>query len=282
MISTVRGYPLDILSAMDYASRSHASETSKLQPQYRSGGAALTLLQPHSDDVALSISGSLQRWRGEIDIITLFSSTGSDADVRAFEDNRFAEMHCCGLTRLDLPQSSRSNAPEKTTQSNRYQALAERMPCIEGALAGPIGVGSHPDHIAASAYARDNGAALLWEDVAFWGIYGSSVEDRLELTETSMTAPSLVAIGIEVSGAAKAAALRCYPSQSQDIWRPIRYARAVAREHHVDGHCERVFIDSADLPWLEEGLGVRTIEGPSIQYGHLRLETRIAPWENRR
>lgn len=180
--------------------------------------------------------------------------------VRAFQ----AETTAIGLSELsDQP------VPPLTLSAGTALCLA------------PAGVGRHRDHWA-TCEAADNAPAttIHWEDVAFWGIYGMSSDDRIEFTirnEAWLT--NRVAINIDATDGLpfKRNVLHHYPSQSTEVWRPLRYGMLAAIECGLPGrYIERVFARAQDLEHVCRILNLRTSPLPPLPYGTLVLPSLCA------
>ena len=196
--------------------------------------ALVVALQPHPDDVALSIGGIVSALSQRVHLITLFSNSGDTqiSKERIREDSDFAQLINGQYKHLDLHQGDhRENVPDPIQFARALkdnQVFGEQTQL----LIGPASVSRHADHIFTQHVARSLACQVYWEDVAFWAIYGSSVEDRM-LFSLRSSSPifgyTLVAVDISQWMESKARMLRCYPSQSKELWRPLRYAWTAAR-----------------------------------------------------
>jgi LmbE family N-acetylglucosaminyl deacetylase len=236
-------------------------------------GQQLTLLQPHFDDAALSVGGIICACHRPVELMTIFSDS-DDAHVRRLEDAKYCLRIAAHQTEIGCHQGSRS------VHADSNIVLAENidLPSISRALVmAPLGVGGHPDHAATRLLAENLGAAVFWEDVAFWGIYGSSIEDRQEFGIRHTEHPCdmiLLVASIDDQIDEKIRGLRCYPSQSKEVWRVVRYSWAVAHEHGLPGgFAERLFVRKEALPLLLEAFDFSPPAPlPAFNYGGVSFE----------
>jgi LmbE family N-acetylglucosaminyl deacetylase len=238
----------------------------------------LVLPQPHPDDCALSVGGTLLKVANPLSLVTVFSdsATAEVSMARQAEDQR-----CAGL--LGAEWSHLGGRERASTSAIRGRAAVAQ---ISGAIRGlaargavllaPAAVARHVDHLAVHQAARSLDAAVFWEDVAFWSIYGASVEDRVQFAMRSsdwLADQVLVAIDVTDAVQAKAVLLGCYRSQSHEAWRPLRYAWAAARELGRPGYCERLFVRSDQIEGLAAALGLHAQPGPDLRYGTVPVRT---------
>lgn len=241
-------------------------------------GPHVTLLQPHPDDACLSVSGSLLAMDACGHLVTTHMPARDTLvwGMRKSEDNAFAKAIRFDLSTLDLREGT-----SNTAVINDSVDVARRLldacggSVAPSSLLAPMAVGRHPDHHLVRAAAMKMGCIAFWEDVAFWGIYGQSADDRVIFSETfDLTDFTMVAIGIDDWIPKKAALLSIYGSQSQDIWRPLRFAFTAAREINAKArYVERLFIrnDCFEVWTTYWGLTLERCKG--IQYGTLSINT---------
>ncbi len=234
----------------------------------------ITLLQPHADDAALSMAASLARMNASPTLITVFSES-STSETRKAEDAAFSRA--CGGTVVPLgfvEHVSGSTISPSIVDRARTSVDAERPAQMETVVA-PAAVSHHPDHRIVHLLARDIGCRIFWEDVAFWGIYASSVDDRIMFTERGeidLRRHYLVAVDISSLLPVKAAMLRLYRSQSDAVWRPLRYAWTAARELHLPfDYCERFFVHFDAVAQFEALLDGQITFLRSVPYGNAAL-----------
>lgn len=217
---------------------------------------SITVVQPHSDDAALSMFGALARMEAAPLIFTVFSES-SASDIRRAEDAAFARV--CGGAVVSLGHAEHASWTGLSDETTREvgQSLGLRLSGMTTPVLAPAAVSHHPDHRVTQVVAQEVGCRIFWEDVAFWGIYASSIDDRVLFTrrgDIDLRVHCLIAVDITSSLHLKAAALRLYGSQSSDVWRPLRYAWTAARELRVPfEYCERFFVH-VDAVSLFEGL----------------------------
>jgi LmbE family N-acetylglucosaminyl deacetylase len=241
-------------------------------------GAALTLLQPHSDDCALSVGGLLLQLANPLQLVTVFStsSTAEATATRQAEDRHFAELIAAEWSHLGHEEHRSTGPARSDTDVEAIVEGAGARRVQDDVVLAPAGVARHVDHMAVHQAARAMGATVLWEDVAFWSIYGASVEDRVLFSLRSadwLAEQVLVAVDITESVQGKAALLACYGSQSDERWRPLRYAWAAARELGRHGYCERLFMPDDEVEDRTAMLGLVVEPGPALQYGVVPVRT---------
>lgn len=230
----------------------------------------LLLLQPHPDDVALSLGGFLSGWRGSVSIESIFCQSDT-SEQRMKEDRRFVatlggnlreRMYREGepLPRFDVPEV-----------------------CAVGCLAlAPMAISRHRDHIAVRDAALQAGVQLYWEDVAFWGIYGMSTDDRVmaSMRDGELFA-KCVALHLDITEQwrAKARFLSSYTSQSRETWRPLRYAWTVGAEIGQKGRLfERIFVMTDHFTSACRFLGLQVRSQGVLRYGTATLSSFTGTW----
>lgn len=244
----------------------------------RDPAAQLVVVQPHPDDGALSVGGTLLTVGNPLKIVTVYSraATASASRTRQAEDRRFAELVGADWQHLDLAEGSSMSAPRPHTDVEAVASALRSLSTDGEVLVGPAAVARHVDHWAAQQAIRSLDAAVFWEDVAFWSIYGASIEDRVQFSLRDpewLAAQVLVAVDITDVVRDKAALLACYPSQSTEIWRPLRYGWVAARELGRTGYCERLFIGDDHLDAVARALRLQIEPGPVLQYGTAPIRT---------
>jgi len=238
----------------------------------------LLLLQPHPDDIALSVGGILARVLAQLAIITVYANGHNPemAGCRRAEDAEFAQLLRADLLTLNLPENP-SSSPVSNSDLVLHTMRAATRQFTGAILLAPASVARHPDHRVVQRVAADLGCGVFWEDVAFWGIYGSCVDDRVLLCERADLALdefTLVAVDISRQIEAKAMMLGCYSSQSTDVWRPLRYAWTAAREIGAPfSYCERLFIHDRHIREVERVLGASISAAGSLRYGTTDVRT---------
>jgi LmbE family N-acetylglucosaminyl deacetylase len=240
------------------------------------------VVQPHLDDAALSVGASLLDLTNPLWLVTLYSAALDDAET---ERRRGEDRECArGLDAsvVHLPSRERASLGEARTSGDVDVALSginERIETSAITVLAPAGVARHVDHLAAHEVGRRLGAIAYWEDVAFWAIYGASVDDRVMFAvRQRQWLGSVVCVGVDISTHLdrKAALLAWYPSQSEETWRPIRYHWTAARELGRSGYCERFFVPATGLEEFERLIGAELEDGPDLRYGTVDVPTRWA------
>lgn len=245
----------------------------------QSNGPSPVVLQPHPDDVALSIGGLLALIHANVTLLTVFGSSqlSGAKGQRAAEDAEFAGLLGADLRYLNFSErSSSSQMPEAgliepVVRANLWSEIES------GLLIAPAAVSRHPDHRVVQQIAANLGSGVFWEDVAFWGIYGSSVDDRVLFSlrnNPALADFTLVAVDISCHLESKAMMLGCYRSQSLDVWRPLRYAWTAARE--IDApfqYCERLFVRDDCVVNLEHLVGASLVRAGTLLYGATKVRT---------
>lgn len=247
-------------------------------PARKGAGPALVVLQPHPDDCALSAGGLLLQVANPLQLVTIFSTsaTAEATSTRQAEDRRFADMIAARWSHLDRPERSSTAHPHDRAEIKGVIDATSALVEGDDVLLAPAAVARHVDHLAVHQAAQALGAAVFWEDVAFWSIYGASIEDRVQF---SLRAPDwladqvLVAVDITRTVRDKAALLACYRSQSDERWRPLRYAWAAASELGRHGYCERLFMPCGEVDDRTGMLGLTAEPGPVLQYGVVPVRT---------
>ncbi|QGH68692.1 hypothetical protein [Pseudactinotalea sp. HY158] len=221
-------------------------------------------LQSHYDDLSLSASGMISAVAGNMTLVTTHSASHQTRERRT-EDAILDTMLSVSRYDLDLPE--RSGRPE------RWPDIPTPARSI---ILGPAAVGRSIDHLATSELAEIMGADIFWEDVAFWGIYGMSTDDRLDFTMRRrewLSNKRIVHVAIDATVEHKRAILHAYKSQSVDVWRPLRYAWTCAREAHLKASfAERLFVTERGRSILIE-TGFDLSPGPTIAYGQTTLSS---------
>jgi len=238
-------------------------------------GPAMTFLQPHPDDAALSAGGLISTLNGPISVVTThaLSDSTSETEARHKEDVSWANSLNVDIRHLSLHQST-THTWKPVHPDDRVKA-ALPTDIQPGSLVAPAGVGRHPDHAQCHRIAFELGAVAFWEDLAFWGVYGMSSDDRAITALNNDISWILVALDITEALASKAYGLKNYSSQSTDTWRPIRHAWTAAREVVAPFRfAERYFLRGTDNAesWIQS-IGYKTCHSSTITYGTRELFT---------
>jgi LmbE family N-acetylglucosaminyl deacetylase len=227
-------------------------------------------LQPHADDVALSLGGTLLQVSGAIDVITTHSASIENGGAeRTAEDRRFAQSISARLQTLGVAERTSADPHDRGLDPAICGAITGHSPGT--LLLAPAAVSRHPDHRAVMEASLALRCGILWEDVAFWGIYALSVDDRV-LFSTRMAASlecyTLVAVDISCFVDQKDALLGLYRSQSLDRWRPLRFAWTAARELDAPfAFCERMFVHDRALDEFERWISKPVRRAGTARYG---------------
>jgi LmbE family N-acetylglucosaminyl deacetylase len=242
-------------------------------------GRIVQALQPHPDDVALSIGGFLARIEADISLLTIFcGGTHLDAVTqRSLEDQECANLLHAQYRCLEFAERASIDDPANIDSIGARVRSEVIVEDADKMLMAPAAVSRHPDHRVVQRLAIDLGCAVFWEDVAFWGIYGCSIDDRVlfsQRRELKLDEFTLVAVDISSQLEAKASMLSCYQSQSRDRWRPLRYGWTAARECGAPfDFCERLFVRDDRIPQFERLVGGVLVRAKSMLYGTSLLRT---------
>ena len=239
--------PIDIDSSIDFLEWVKAAAQTDTPPRPPRSGASLMLLQPHPDDAALSAGGLVGSVRRPIAVITTHSASRDSSTTvrRGEEDKTWARLN--GVDASALPFAESSTKERASWQPDI--AVAQELQVIKDPfdVIAPAGVGRHPDHAQLHRIAFAMGVGAFWEDLAFWGIYGLSSCDRRLVALAPDARWVLVTLDIGGSLHDKVLGLACYPSQSLELWRPVRHAWTAAREVSAPFHFgERYFLRDLD------------------------------------
>lgn len=245
------------------------SSSFKPTPKKTSDSAIpITTIQSHYDDVALSICGTMLQCCARLRIHTTHSIS-KQHELRHGEDQHIGE-----LVKL---VTSRDYAPERTGDYPFKRVVTDDKLTL-----GPSAVGRNKDHFSTSRLAERGGAIGFWEDVAFWGIYGLSTDDRMHFSRQRkkwLKNKVLLAIPIDRTIGPKAWLLSQYPSQSNDVWRPVRYAWTAARESNSHAHfVERIFVEKCNLQKVLSCMHLEASLSKTITYGDEPVEIYCADW----
>lgn len=228
----------------------------------------VTAIQSHYDDFMLSACGTALQ---SCTALTLFT-THALSDQVALRRN---EDHCI-----------RDFVPTQTLHEMNSELSGSFTPSIawepKGLTIGPAAVGRHPDHIATSGFAEEQGSSAFWEDVAFWGIYGMSTDDRLYFSmrrQEWLKDKLLLTVPIDNVLRTKVWLLRNYTSQSNEVWRPIRYAWTAARETSSRAQfVERFFVRHDQRQTVTGALGIDACRAGKFNYGNCSVEVFSGQW----
>jgi LmbE family N-acetylglucosaminyl deacetylase len=239
----------------------------------------IAALQPHPDDVALSIGGLLVQLANPLTVLTVYSDSLDPTTTaqRRKEDSDYVAALGASHRALGYRERQSASTPRPADVSADVAELVRDHLAERSSLAfAPAAVSRYVDHVAVHQTGRQLGCAVYWEDVAFWSIYAASIEDRILFSERNhawLEGQVLVAVDISSSAKTKASLLRCYASQSEDRWRPLRYAWSAAREVGRSGYCERIFVAAEQLEACDTLFGGTISRGPTICYGTSTVPT---------
>lgn len=229
----------------------------------------VSAIQSHYDDFALSASGTVLRVASNLNLFTTHAQSAQEEQRRLEDAN------------IDLLISTKHHDASNPERSGDFVTPETWMPT--DLVIGPAGVGRNPDHLATSQFAERSGALMFWEDVAFWGIYAQSVDDRLLFSlmrRDWLNDKLLFALSIDIAASMKAWLLSNYPTQSNDVWRVMRYAWSAARE--IDAAAtfvERFFVPRDQANHVSHLLGLRLETRGEVRYGTFGIETFEGIWE---
>lgn len=225
-------------------------------------------IQSHYDDFALSAIGTVLRAGASLDLFTTHTQSAQENQRRLEDEN------------IDFLIKTKHHHASNPERFGDFVAPENWAPTE--LVIGPAGVGRNPDHLATSRYAEQQGARMYWEDVAFWGIYAQSVDDRLLFSlmrREWLSDKLLVAIPIDAEFQMKAWLLSKYPTQSSDVWRVMRYAWSAAREiGAITAFVERFFVSRHEVDNISHLLRLRLEARGEFRYGTLGIEALEGFW----
>lgn len=228
----------------------------------KSGARPIVALEPHPDDLTLSLAGRLAAERRPLYVISVHSAAGTAhpastvvgedrervAAVRR-DENRTA-LAALGAEIVELGMAD-ARKPYGPVEDSAVKGLATSLEVTLADLPGgaeliaPAAVTRHPDHVLVHRAARRIGCHWFWEDIAFFPTYARSVEDRRWFDEGHGAALEAETFDITGTVLAKVAMLAGYPSQApspNEICGVLRYAWTVAAEDGLhDRFAERSY-----------------------------------------
>ena len=193
-------------------------------------GRPILALEPHADDLILSLGGTLFSWNRPIHIVTLFNrsknlhpdiakitnlSTESITNLRFLENQTAFQVLNATHTELNLFEAEWPLSPPNFSL---VPDLVERIHEIlnlfeEPEIIGPFGISHHPDHLLTRQVAESLGCQTYWEDVDFYINYSRSIED-VEFAKLIWKEPSEIEyLGIDNHLLKKFSTLNLYQSQ---------------------------------------------------------------------
>lgn len=249
---------------MDAQANMTPSGTGNTAANDRPNREHLVAVQSHYDDLALSLTATLHCTPAILGQVITTHSESEHTRTRRTEDDHLVQALRADASELGLSELSDQPVPPLTLPADTSLCLA------------PAGVGRHRDHWATRQATEDTAVPTLhWEDVAFWGIYSMSSDDRVEFTirnEAWLAARAAINIDATDGLTFKRNVLQHYPSQSSDVWRPLRYGLLTAIECGMPGrYVERVFALADDLEHICHVLNLQTSPLQPLHYGILIL-----------
>lgn len=223
-------------------------------PAFQSSGKPLLLLEPHCDDVALSFSGTLLRWKRPIIVLTIFNKSrtidgklpgGSALSYDKISALRQAENESAlgiglGGKCLFLDEWEERwpwSPPNRRRVDTLAQHIADSVDLNSVELVAPFGFSTHPDHYLTRAVAEKLGCRMYWEDLGFFREYARCEEDKAYgLAQWPGTYQHKL-VSIDGYALMKMALLMIYRSQIYPAVRAmsvLRYHWAVARRYLND------------------------------------------------
>lgn len=213
-------------------------------------GKKLLLIEPHCDDVALSVAGTLFRWGRPLVVVTLFNLSRTKDDrlpvSKNLDDEKISELRraenecalglglgaqCLFLDEWEEPW------PWGPPDDAKVKHLAERVASVvdltDVEIAAPFAFSGHPDHYLARRVAETLGCNLFWEDIGFYREYSRCLEDREFGWERWGGEYEEVVSSIDGYALQKMALLTTYQSQMYPpvgMMSVLRYHWAVARQ----------------------------------------------------
>lgn len=207
------------------------------------------LLEPHSDDVAISVGGSLFRSRRPVTILTIFSESWhvcpalhrheltdeQISDLRAREGRLYAENFlngehlCLRLREASWPWSE----PELSRAAGIAAMIRSRVDVGRYEIWGPAGLSLHPDHRIVAEVAYILGAAAYWQDYGANRDYSGSFDERVLLRGVENVLEDWDAVPIDETWVQKLLGMLAFQSQFQAAWQlatVMRRARVASIE----------------------------------------------------
>jgi LmbE family N-acetylglucosaminyl deacetylase len=220
----------------------------QLVPKVGFSDQPIIALEPHHDDVVLSIGGMLLATHRPARVLTVFTNTESalpevvdSANAGHYtisglrEEESAAALSVIAVERRTLRLTD-ARSPYQARTADFTDRLADKISAAidgwPGELLAPAAVTRHPDHLAVHEAARMLGCRLFWDDTAFWPTYAANVDDRLLFAMRTGGALDIEYVDITAQVLDKLTLLLMYRSQVAPIemYRPLRYNWTVARE----------------------------------------------------
>lgn len=219
-------------------------------PKIEPSGPPLLLFEPHADDVALSLWGSLCVWRRPVIVVTVFGrSQNLHPQLRQIKDLNNEQIFALRQEEIKaslrflkgihyLLEFEEEPWPHSRPDISKIPELVESLrPFVEqypdAEIMAPLCMSRHPDHMLVRRAVEELGCIRFWEDVDFYPNYARTVEDR-EYYRTVFSESLLCEYQpIAEVLLQKMAALSLYQSQYfpfEEMWGALRYNWAVARE----------------------------------------------------
>lgn len=228
-----------------------------LATSQKPGGRQIIALEPHADDVALSVGGTLLNLNRPVCVLTIFSRShnfhpdlhcycngtpGLITNLREAESKAAAVLMGAEHVSLGISEAKWPLQPPDLTRVDDLILMirSKIAPYRDCELIAPACVSRHPDHVLTRLIAERLGCGWFWEDVDFYVNYARSVEDREYFLHrwSNRLVPEVQ--GIDHVLLEKLAIVLVYQSQyfpPTALAEVLRYNWAVARESHRHGQC---------------------------------------------
>ena len=231
-------------------------------------GYPITVIQSHYDDAALSIIGTVLQCCTRLKVHTTHSIS-EQIKLRQAEDRHIQDLVKMSTSHDSIRECTGFHSFKRTSTDDKI-------------VLGPSAIGRNKDHLATSKLAESEGALAFWEDVAFWGIYSLSTDDRMHFSMQRnqwLEDKVLLAIPIDTVIDSKIWLLNQYPSQSTEVWRPIRHAWTAARESGSNAlFVERLFIKKDNLQKILTIMNLEIYRSQTLVYGNKSISVNCVKW----
>lgn len=203
----------------------------------------VAFISPHADDICLSLMGLVSHMVASKHLVTVFSDSEwteptwtmpaehSVTAVRRGEDVAYCARWAFSYHEIGLPDSSvrhegKGNLRRRSGQERALLAVAEERLCALVSeygfevLIGPLGLGSHTDHLVTSVATRNaarttGAAAFYYEDLPYASEMALGRIRRRARRLAPFAVPVTCYTGLSLED--KAAAIDIYASQHRDV-----------------------------------------------------------------
>ncbi len=219
-------------------------------PKPRLSGRPIIALEPHPDDLILSLGGALLCWQRPLHVLTFFSRSRTihpklkgmrelnNKEITQLRENEESTaLGAIGGTQYGLDHWE-ANWPLEPPDYSCVDDMVDQIRPIlrenpDAELMAPFCFSHHPDHIIVRKVAEKLGCEMFWEDTDFYANYARSTEDVTFGKSIWPEPKTSLYISIDSSILLKFAALSAYASQcfpSPMMYGPVRFNWTVARQ----------------------------------------------------